>query len=131
MAELEALIERGNENLAVLPADLLPGVVAKVRAWEKERCRAAAELEKLDSGARQLGLEEVLKVAKAESWRLREGPQSDDPELVLAVLREYLDRVEVHFVEERRGKKTVQVFDYGVIHLRPDATTSHLSCSGP
>jgi hypothetical protein len=101
------------------------------RAWEDERRRAAAELGRLDGGARQHDVAEVLRVAKAELWRLREGPQSDDPEVVCAVLREYLGRVEAHFVEERRGKKAAQVFDYGVFLLRPDGANCHFVCSGP
>jgi hypothetical protein len=51
------------------------------------------------------------------------------PELVSAALRELVDRIEVHFVEKKRGRKTVQVFDYRIISLRPDTTSSHLACS--
>lgn len=129
--ELNAAIDQGHANLAILPGDVLPGVIAKVRAFEGERGQVAAQLEKLESGDRQRDIEEVLKIAKAELWRLREGLQADDPDLVTAVLREYVDRIEVHFVEEKRGSKSVQAFDHGIIYLRPEATSSHLACSDP
>jgi len=46
-AALDALdrqIAQGNRNLAVLPEDRLPGVIAQVRAWEAERAELAREV---------------------------------------------------------------------------------------
>src|SRR5262249_54433848 len=37
IAELARNISHGEENLALLPADRLPGVIAKLRQWERER----------------------------------------------------------------------------------------------
>src|SRR5262249_42501992 len=36
LAELGGMINQGNANLALIPADLIPGVVGQIRAWEEE-----------------------------------------------------------------------------------------------
>jgi hypothetical protein len=44
LAALDRQLAQGNRNLAILPEDRLPGVVAQVRAWEAERAELAREL---------------------------------------------------------------------------------------
>jgi hypothetical protein len=51
LGELDALIERGNQNLARLPADLLDGVIASVRQWKEERDGLARELARAEAAA--------------------------------------------------------------------------------
>src|SRR5262249_2257300 len=54
IASLDRDIAQGNANLARLPGDRLPGVIAQLRAWEKEREGFIARLDDLENGAEQL-----------------------------------------------------------------------------
>jgi hypothetical protein len=84
LADLEQGIEQGNRNLALLPADLLDGVIATVRAAKERQADLARELARLDAIAdvqtdysrhgtaalEQLGnLSERIKHASPESVR--------------------------------------------------------------
>jgi DNA invertase Pin-like site-specific DNA recombinase len=96
---LEKDIAQGNANLARLPADRLPGVIAQVRAWEGERAGLLARLDELESGAGQA--KAVLGEARKQLWRLREALEGDDEEAQAAVIREVISKVEVRFTHER------------------------------
>jgi site-specific DNA recombinase len=91
-------IAQGNANLARLPADRLPGVVAQVRAWEAEHNEVIARIQELQTGRGET--QTVLKIAREELWRLREGLICDDLEAQLAVAREVISKIEVGFVHE-------------------------------
>src|SRR5262249_23496503 len=85
-AELAGLVEQGSRNLALLPPDRLPGVVAQVRSWESEQEEVLARLREIENGRAEV--QKILTIAKAELWRLREALQADDADALRAVLRE-------------------------------------------
>jgi hypothetical protein len=118
LAELEARITQGNENLALLPPDRLPGVVAKVREWEQERDRLRAELARRKDGSLQ-GLEEAIETCEALLWQLREAVGSGDALLLREVIREAVARIELRWERRPYGRRTRYVLRGGVIHLRP------------
>jgi DNA invertase Pin-like site-specific DNA recombinase len=132
VAELGRQIDRGNENLALLPRDRIPGVVAKLRAWEAERDRLAAEAEALERGPDVASLERSIDAAEALLWRLRDALTSAEPAAVRAVLRELVTRIELAW-EPRPKKsnpaKTTYVFSRGLIYLRVDDDVSKLVTS--
>jgi hypothetical protein len=119
LAELEARITQGNENLALLPPDRLPGVVAKVREWEQERDRLRAELARRQGGGSLGGLDEAIAACEALLWRLREAAAASDPLLLREVIREAVSRVELSWERRPYGRRTRYVLQGGVIHLRP------------
>jgi hypothetical protein len=127
LADLEAQIERGNQNLALLPADRLPGVIAAVRGWEKERDDLKAELERRRGGGRLEGLDEAVAACEGLLWRLREARQAGDDLLLRQVLREAISRVELRWEWRPYGKKARSVPVGGVIHLRPQLSYPALS----
>lgn len=120
VAKLARDIDRGNGNLAILPPDRVPGVVAKVRQWEEERDRLAAELGRIDSGRRRQDVEQAVRDAEAQLWKLREALASEDPGEVRAMLLDLVLKVLVHFEPRREGKPTVRRLRRGVIELRTD-----------
>jgi DNA invertase Pin-like site-specific DNA recombinase len=100
--QLDALdrdIAQGNANLARLPEDRLPGVIAQVRQWEGERAGLLARLNDLENGADEM--KAVLAEARKQLWRLRDALEEGDREAQAAVVREVVSRVEVHFTHER------------------------------
>jgi DNA invertase Pin-like site-specific DNA recombinase len=98
---LDRDIARGNANLARLPEDRLPGVIAQVRQWEGERAGLAARLAELDSGGAES--KAVLAEAREQLWKLRESLQDGDEEVQATVIREVVSKAEVRFTHEKTG----------------------------
>jgi site-specific DNA recombinase len=126
--KLSDQIDRGNENLALLPPDRHPGVIAKVRQWEEERDQLQKRARDLEQG--EARVQEALKLAEAHLWRLREGLLSGAPEKAQAVIREAVSKVELHYTHAKRGKLNQSTFHRGVIYLACDLTASHLGTLG-
>jgi DNA invertase Pin-like site-specific DNA recombinase len=104
--DLSRKIDQGNENLAILPSDRIPGVVAKLREWEKEREAVLAELRRAEADDPTGRLEERIKAAEEALWRLEEAIRDDDKPLLRQVLREMLVRAVLFWTHEERGKLT-------------------------
>lgn len=125
LAALAKDIDQGNANLARLPADLLAGVVAKVREWGEERDRLQGRLRELEGDAGQG--KAVLAEARKQLWRLREALEGDDLEAQAVVVREVVSKIEVRFEREQtQGKWGAagkgRVFSKPaslVLHVRP------------
>src|SRR5262249_4613146 len=102
LARLDADVTQGQRNLALLPPDLLPGVVAQVRAWREERERLAAE-----GGGRQKRAEgdgpagrrvaEALGALEALSGVIDKAPKSAQRKALAALVT----KVTVHFDHAR------------------------------
>lgn len=104
--QLDALdrdIVQGNANLARLPEDRLPGVIAQVRQWEAERAGLLVRLHELEHGTQEMSA--ILAEARKQLWRLRDALDQGDEEAQTTVLREVVSKVEVRFTHERtRGQ---------------------------
>jgi site-specific DNA recombinase len=129
-AALEGLarqIDQGNANLALLPPDRLPGVIAKLRAWEAEGERLTRELGQLDlaeeSGEELAGrAEEALACVR----ELHELVQEAEPAEVRAALAGMVKSVKLHFatrppseVNNKAGKGPIAL-DYFDVELQPE-----------
>jgi hypothetical protein len=136
IAALDRDIAQGNANLARLPEDRLPGVIAQVRTWEGERAGLQARLHDLENGATEM--KAVLAEARKQLWRLREALVNDDDEAQAAVVREVVSKVEVRYVHERtHGKrsptgngKLVNRAVGAVVYVRPGLGLSCLVTEG-
>jgi DNA invertase Pin-like site-specific DNA recombinase len=134
IASLDKDIAQGNANLARLPEDRLPGVIAQVRAWEGEKTGLATRLDDLENGAEQLKV--ILAECRRQLWRLRESLDGEDAEAQAAVVREVVSKIEVHFVHEkthgRRSRtgqgRTISRPVRAIVYLRPGLGLSDLSC---
>jgi hypothetical protein len=126
LAELKAQVEQGNRNLAILPADRLPGVVEQVRKLEAERDQVAAEVERIASGRRKQEVAETLARAEQHLWKLREAFEASDPADVRAVLLDQVDRVELDFEHEAGARRNKHTFTGGVIYLRGEEACGDL-----
>jgi hypothetical protein len=120
IAAISARIAQGNANLALLPADRLPGVIAQVRQWESERANVEKRLAELGSGGAEARA--ILAEAKKQLWRLRESLEGDDEELQAVVISEVVSKVVVQFSGEKRSL---------VLYVRPGLGISRLSVSNP
>jgi site-specific DNA recombinase len=95
--ELDADIGRGNANLARVPADLIPGVVAQVRAWQQEREEAALALGRLAAAAEARGVSaEKADKAFRKLSRLRETIKKATPAEARAALAGAVSKVTVN-----------------------------------
>jgi DNA invertase Pin-like site-specific DNA recombinase len=136
VAALDRDIAQGNANLARLPDDRLPGVIAQVRAWEGERNGLLARLQALEGGAGEA--KAVLAETRKQLWRLREGLLNDDEEVQETVVREVVTRVEVRFEHRRtHGRKsptgrrrTLNVPVGAVLYVRPGLGLACLAVDG-
>jgi DNA invertase Pin-like site-specific DNA recombinase len=96
---LDKDIAQSNANLARLPEDRLPGVVAQVRQGEGERAGLKTRLEELRNGGCEARA--ILDEAREQLWRLREALEEGDDEAQAAVVREVVSKVEVRFAHEK------------------------------
>jgi site-specific DNA recombinase len=119
LAELQGKVSEGMERMALIDRDLLTEYAAKVRGWKEERDRLAAELERMERPTGTARLEEVLKIAEAHLYRLREAIVDADPRIVRQLLGELVSRVELHFDHVQRPKSVRSVFRRGLIYVRP------------
>jgi hypothetical protein len=105
VAELDGMIRQGNANLALLPADVTPGVVAQVRAWRDEREEAARRLDRMAAAAQARDglakdVEEGLEQLKHLARTIRESP----PEEGRAALCSVVESVTVHLRRAERNR---------------------------
>jgi hypothetical protein len=122
VAALDAKVARGNENLALLPKDRLPAVVAKVRAWENERKALAERLAALEGAAVP---PERIKTVTRGVLRAMESFHAAltgaDPAEQLRVVREVVAKVTVHDADFGGWIGGGKASDFGYsVSLRPD-----------
>lgn len=110
VAELERWVKDGNGRLAKVPEDLLPGLVAELRAWKAELETAREEL-KAAERREQAGRLDEERLTRALD-RLQKLPQlihKSQPALVRELIRSVVECVELKFtsrvVKERRRYK--------------------------
>jgi DNA invertase Pin-like site-specific DNA recombinase len=131
LLELEAHIAQGNKNLAILPADRVPHVLAVVREMEQERDHIKAELSRREGGGHLEDLDEAIAVCESLLWRLRDAVATSDPLLLREILRDAVPRIELTWERQPYGtKRTRYVLQGGVIHLRPLAGESSCALHG-
>ena len=90
---------------------------------ETDRRRLAARLEELKGGKQLQEPREYQESTRRKLWRLREA--------IVPVLRDFLDRIELHFDPVQKGQKMHNVCRRGIIYGKDDFTSSHSPCSGP
>jgi DNA invertase Pin-like site-specific DNA recombinase len=127
IADLTRRIDRGNENLAVLPPDRLAGVVAKVREWEAQRAELTAELDRANRRAEVADLEERIAAAEKALWTLRESIDKADPPLVRSLLRELVERIELRWAHWGTAKTTRCRLEGGVVHVKGGSDYSFMT----
>src|SRR4051794_15107410 len=105
LASLEKDVATGNRNLALLPADRLPGVIAQLRAWEQEQEDVRREVRRLKAASPVDDAEEMVR--RLEGWlpKLREAIRRGKPDEVRAMFRGLTDRIEVWVNAVPWGKK--------------------------
>jgi DNA invertase Pin-like site-specific DNA recombinase len=121
--KLTQQIDQGNERLAILPTDRLPGLIAKLREWEAARAAAQEELRRAETASAVDDLEKRIKAAEAALWQLQDAIRADDAPLLRELFREMIDRAELRWehrrVPHRRyGTVNKATFAGGVVSLR-------------
>jgi DNA invertase Pin-like site-specific DNA recombinase len=120
IAELTKQIVRGTENLTVLPADMVPGVVEVIRKLEKERAAIEADIGRAERGDRLSDFEATVASAEKALWRLEDAAAKGDPQALRRVIRQMISRVVVRWNESRTATgRTRSHVAGGVIHYLP------------
>jgi site-specific DNA recombinase len=126
LVELESKIERGHENLLLLPAQRHPALLNRLGAWETERDQLAGRLAELEKGADRAESEALLDEAEKCLWQLREALASADVPRLRAVLREMVVKVECWWSCRPARLRQRCDFRRGLIHLRTDLRINRL-----
>jgi hypothetical protein len=116
-------IDKGTERLAVVPADMVPGLSAKIREWLSDQDRLAGELRQAESaGEAPAALDGDIKAVEAALWSLRDAVTQDDHVLLRELMRNLISKVEVWWTTRPTptGKLYTKV-ERGVIHVRRQA----------
>jgi DNA invertase Pin-like site-specific DNA recombinase len=129
VAELQGWIDQGNRNLALLPPDRLPGVIAQLREWEEERDRLAEGLAGIATRIKEV--EQEVRETEKSLWFFREALFTKDEDALRAVLHDLIGRVELYFTHKPWGKRTRRVFDHGVVVVKVCEEPRHLGISMP
>jgi site-specific DNA recombinase len=124
IATLSRDIDQGNANLAVLPADRLPGVIAKVRGWEAEREQLRGELDRLANASRVQALEAQIERLEKSLWTLQEAYQDDRPAVLRAALRDQVEKVELFFERHKARVRTRTRLERARIYMRGEEGAS-------
>jgi DNA invertase Pin-like site-specific DNA recombinase len=138
---LERQIAQGNKNLALLPADRIPGVVEQLRAWERERDAVCRDLARLEVAA-QAGEAFVSRVkdALAGIQALEETITTAPAAEVRDALAGLVEKVTLHFDHSRKLKDGRLRTELAYIdielhpeaaHLFPTGCTRRSACRGP
>lgn len=117
IADLTRKIDSGNERLATLPADRVPGIVAKLRQWERERDASAMDLANARSTAVLEQLEEDIAAVEQVLWQLRDALEAEDAMLLRQIFRELICRVELEFSHRATAKTTRSKLVRGTVYI--------------
>jgi DNA invertase Pin-like site-specific DNA recombinase len=120
VADLEGKIRQGNERLAVVAVDMVPGLSETIRGWRAERDRVAKELVSLEHGPAEATAEAEIDRAEKLLWELRRGLESADPRRLRAVLRDLVSNVELWWEDRQAGGFTKSRLSRGLVRLRAD-----------
>jgi DNA invertase Pin-like site-specific DNA recombinase len=98
-AELDGWLAQGNRNLALLPADRIPGVVEQLRAWEQQRAEISARLAAIEAElATEIGTQaDDVEEALALVHRLDELVDEGDPGMLRGALLPLVHKVTLYF----------------------------------
>jgi site-specific DNA recombinase len=118
LAELEDKLRQGQERLALIPQDLLTDYAAMLRGWRTERDRLADQVKNLDRQTYRRDMEETVKAAEAQLYRLREAVTEGDPCHVRAVVQEMVSNIVLDFYQVPKAQKVSSVCTGGTIHVR-------------
>jgi DNA invertase Pin-like site-specific DNA recombinase len=135
LQNLAGQIEVAAQRLLTEDEKLLPVLRGQLHKMQDKHDRLAAELAALEaqpSAAEEAkGLEARIEKAVALVGRLVELRDRADPAALRDVLNEMVSRVEMHFEHTQSGKHRRSRFQYGLIHLRPDADPDYMlmNCS--
>jgi DNA invertase Pin-like site-specific DNA recombinase len=132
IAELAGWTDQGRKNLAILPPDMVPGVVEKIREWDREHDRLSAELAQAERGGRVEAFDAMAEQVEAALWELYKSVKRADPAEVRAMIREMVARVVFRWHTRRSAsgwpKHTVTG---GVIHFLPAGVAEVRDAFGP
>jgi site-specific DNA recombinase len=96
--DLKGKVAQGYANLALLPANLVPGVAAQVQKWERERDETSTALERLGTAAAcHEDMTDKVEVALKQLRRLDKVIHKADPAEARAALSGVIKAVRVHF----------------------------------
>jgi hypothetical protein len=103
--DLGKKIAKGNENLLLLPADLVPGAVAQLRAWQAEREQAERDLAALEAGGpADLSAGQVSE-ALGLLGQLVELIEGAPPDKIRTALRQLVAQAKLYFKHAEEGKR--------------------------
>jgi site-specific DNA recombinase len=114
-------IDVAADNFLKAPPDLLDLVAGKLSAMKRQREHLQGELRRMEREAEPVDVEAEVDAAAAKLRRLGEELQTATDARCRQVFRELVDRIELRFDRQQRGKRVECPLAAGTIVLRPDA----------
>jgi hypothetical protein len=120
VADLDAAVKLAITRMMRVPEELYRQAEQEALLLQQERDRAADALAKATSQqAPPIDVEALVAAGRASLGRLGEILATSDGKTVRAVLREHVDRIEIHFGEATPDDRSL--FARAVVHLRDDS----------
>ena len=89
--ELDKHIAAANRKLAIIPDDLIAGVIQQIRLWEAERLELSQDV--ITDHADQL--EKLIQAREEVLWNLTEAIRLADPLILRRVVRQFVTKIEI------------------------------------
>jgi DNA invertase Pin-like site-specific DNA recombinase len=118
VADLEGKLRQGNERLAIVPPDRIPGLTETLRGWERELGEVRRELRRVETESPTERLEQAVAAAERVLWELQEAVQGNDVPVIRNALAEMVDHIELHWEHYQVGRQTRCRLTGGVIWMR-------------
>jgi site-specific DNA recombinase len=130
IAELDRMIAKGIENVALAPRDIVADLSAQVRDWKTERSALTGELDRPTEPDDGTDIDDAVRRVEALAGRLQESLANAEPGELRALFEEMVERIELFFLRKPKQRKESAVFQRGVIHLRQHDDESTQSLNG-
>jgi site-specific DNA recombinase len=118
--ELQAKIDRGIANLALLPPELVPDVSREVGKFRQQHDALSRERERAKVDSKTVDLERVIVEAERALWEIREAMQARNPERLRRALEQFIAYAVVRWETLNAGGRSRYLFLGGAIWLRSE-----------
>jgi site-specific DNA recombinase len=129
VAELAKKVAKAKKNLAILDEDLVPDVVAQIRAWETRKAEVESDLVESGQPTYVEDVNALVESIQGMLWEFEEIFKAGDRDRQRALLRAFVAKVVVRVEPVPYGKKFKYKLVGGSVTLKPGPLSRMLTAA--